>query len=914
MNPVTRNEIDTIRERQNIVMDEVRALNTDVATLLYRFDSAPPEKQRPAQSPVVPRPEPSAPTVVRRGNAELSASPAPVAATRHPIPPLIEQKRPEPAATPVLRTAEIEPPASAAESFEMQVGTVWLVRVGMIILLTGLVFLGNYAYRTWVTPMGPGGKLSILMLAASGLFGVGAWLEKKREELVNYARVLMAGGIAAAYYTSYAAHFVDRLRVIESPIIGGTLLLALGGGIVWFANRKRSETVALLAVLLSYYTSAINPIGTFTLFSSLILTAAAVYFAIRNGWVKLSSAALFATYASYGYWRFVQSGAITPAWAGPVFLSGYWALFTTAVFATRALPSSARSTFATLNNGAFFTYASISMALNFREQYWAFAVVFGGVLLVLGALSRRLEKDNTVLDGTYLAQGAIIATAGLIMKLTGPQMAVLLAVESLILARIPRVRQSLLLDFATYGSAIGSVLFATTALDAATPHATSVAVAVIAAHILSAWDAKRRDRLAEPPQFSRVGALRIGLAALLGVAAIAKSVSSINQPFAFALIGIASIASIYLLRIAELPIAGTVFIICAAIVHVLNPFASAPAIAAIAAGLSAAAWWKHQTKLGVELSAKNLGEFASAAVAVVPTLYWMLERQSFASLQPTAALLAVLFACAGIALRSPGVFLVGQTTLVAGLIAFASGLLGSGHWLPPLAIPAAFAALGLLTIHFAKRTEFAFNWNSLARVHFIAALSVLAIWAMNYLPSEWRPVFFGMTGAALLIASRWNSRLHSAGAATAMFALALLIIPTPALQAWGTIAAILLASEFIRIDSDTRPAALFIPALLALSAWQIATRQTIDNHRALLTVAWAVFAFAILILGIIRRERIYRRAGLATIALCVASVFLVDVWRLGTFERITAFLVLGGVLISLGFFYNRFREFIAKWL
>lgn len=902
MKPITRTEIDSIRDRQRAIVDDVRALNLEVGKLLNRYEHA-------AQ----PEPPRLAPPI----QVELHQIIPPFAPT--PIPPIVPTQEPlrpitaEPS-RPIIQ-APIEPEASVVEerdddSFEMQVGTVWLVRVGMIILLTGLVFLGNYAYQTWVTPMGPAGKLSMLMLAAGGLFGLGARLEKKREELVNYARVLMAGGIAAAYYTIYAAHFVERLRVIESPVLGGTLLLALGGGIVWFANRKRSEPVALLAVLLSYYTSAINPVGTFTLFSSFILACVAVYFVWRNGWAKLSSAALFATYASYGYWRFVQGGALTPVWTGALFLAGYWALFTSAVFTTRSLPVAVRATFATLNNGAFFTYASISVALNSPEQYWAFSVAVGCVLFALGAVVRWREKDSRVLDGTYFAQGAIIATAGLIMKLTGPQMAVLLAVESIILARLPASRHRGLLDLATLASAIGSVFFAVIAL--AGPHALAVSLIVIAAHIFSAWDAKRRECLANPPLFSTTGSHRISLAAVLGVSAIYKLVPMQNQPSVLAIFGVVSIASIYLLRIAELPIAGTGLVICAVGVLTLHPFEAVPAIIVALAGLGMAAWWKHQTKLGVEPEAKIGGEFVGAAVAVVPAILWM--RHSQTDYQQIGVLLAVAFAITGIALRSAGVFLVGQVAIVPALISFGNGLLGEGHWLPPLSVPAGFAVLGLLTRYFGKKSDFRFDWSDLTRVQFIAALSTTALWAMIYLPAEWRPVFFGNVGAALLIASRWTPRLHLAGAITAGFALVLLLLPTPAAQAWLTIVCIVIASEIVRIDSDRRVAALAITAAIAFSAWQIVTRLTIESHREYLTVAWATFAFIILVLGIVRRERIYRRTGLATIALCVASVFLVDVWRLGTFERITAFLVLGGVLIALGFFYNRFRSFIAKWM
>ena len=151
----------------------------------------------------------------------------------------------------------------------------WLARIGIVMLLTGLVFLGNLAYQHIVPRLGPAMKLGLIVASGGSLAGLGAWLEKSRESLRNYARVLMAGGFAAMYYACYAAHFVRVLQVIESAVLGGALLLAFAGGIAWFAHRRRSETLASLAILLSYYTSCINPVGSFTLFSNVLLTAAA---------------------------------------------------------------------------------------------------------------------------------------------------------------------------------------------------------------------------------------------------------------------------------------------------------------------------------------------------------------------------------------------------------------------------------------------------------------------------------------------------------------------------------------------------------------------------------------------------------------------------------------------------------------
>ena len=188
------------------------------------------------------------------------------------------------------------PPAAPSESLEFRLGMSGCVRIGVVILLTGLVFLGNFAYHTYIAQFGAFGKLALLYLCAGALAAVGMWLDRKRDEMRGYAKVLLAGGAATAYYATYAAHFVERLRVIESPLIGGVALLAAAGALIWLADRQRSEPLALLAVLLAYYTSAINPIGPFTLFSCLLLTGTAVFFLVRHRWRRLPFAALVGSY------------------------------------------------------------------------------------------------------------------------------------------------------------------------------------------------------------------------------------------------------------------------------------------------------------------------------------------------------------------------------------------------------------------------------------------------------------------------------------------------------------------------------------------------------------------------------------------------------------------------------------------
>ncbi len=225
----------------------------------------------------------------------------------------------------------------------MRLGTYWLVRIGIVMLLTGMVFFGNYAYQNFIVRLGAGGKISLLYFAGALLLGAGAWWQRKavKESLKNYAQVLFAGGLALVYFTTYAAHHIENLRVIESPLLDGAMLLAWAGFMVWIADRKKSEVLALFAVGLAYYTSVITRVGSFTLYSNLLLTIAAVFFLVRNRWAGLTFASLVATYAAYGFWRFFDGSNwhwASPGeglWHGTYFLMSYWIVFTSAVFLSK---------------------------------------------------------------------------------------------------------------------------------------------------------------------------------------------------------------------------------------------------------------------------------------------------------------------------------------------------------------------------------------------------------------------------------------------------------------------------------------------------------------------------------------------------------------------------------------------------
>ena len=83
-----------------------------------------------------------------------------------------------------------------------------------------------------------------------------------------------------------------------------------------------------------------------------------------------------------------------------------------------------------------------------------------------------------------------------------------------------------------------------------------------------------------------------------------------------------------------------------------------------------------------------------------------------------------------------------------------------------------------------------------------------------------------------------------------------------------------------------------------------------------LTILWAVYAVLLLVIGMVKQWRPVRLWGLALLLIPIVKVFAYDVFTLETVYRIIAFIVLGILLLTSAYLYNRYnksiRGFIAK--
>ena len=81
-----------------------------------------------------------------------------------------------------------------------------------------------------------------------------------------------------------------------------------------------------------------------------------------------------------------------------------------------------------------------------------------------------------------------------------------------------------------------------------------------------------------------------------------------------------------------------------------------------------------------------------------------------------------------------------------------------------------------------------------------------------------------------------------------------------------------------------------------------------------LSLLWGVYAAALIVLGVVRRRRWMRLAGLALLAVPVVKLFAYDSRTLEQEYRVIAFIALGLILVAGGLLYQRYSRAVRGFL
>jgi hypothetical protein len=773
-------------------------------------------------------------------------------------------------------------PAAAPREWETVLGGNWLNKLGVFVLVIGLALLLRYSF----TQFGPAGRIAICLAASFSLLAAGAVFES-RERYRIFARGLLGGGWAGLYVTVYAMHAGEAARVIDSPVAGAIMLLAVATGMIVQSLRYRSQTVTGLAYFVAFGTLAITDMTSLPFLALVPLAASLLYVTHRFAWTRMALFGLIATYAVV----VIRGDTGAPLWQAQTIFAVYWLLFEIYdVWHPEAwlLP---------LNAAGALGLSVLKWQTAAPDRLWILLAAAAGAYAVSAVARIRSGKWHGAATLT-----AALAAGAIFQKLDRQWIASALVVEAELfyLAGV-RLR-------APYLRWLGTSLFGVEALrllvvdmwvlpaDQWLPVASLDAVVFYANRALCAADqfygyagaaalALVIGRKTHEPyrsvawQAAAVGAFTFGWWRRL--------FDFRSQGYLLLAVGIAGTA----LQTRDLPLA-----VAAGVCYA----------AALCALWSGADRFAEDERGLLRLAGAGL------TVAALMALLWRLVPSTYLGVGWMA--LAVLLLELGLR-RLPGdLRRMAYAVALAGALRVwlfnVVGLHNTGPW--ELRLMPLWAALPAYAIAVRARREEG-GLAPLGASSIGLAFGMVALWAL--LPAQMVAASWAAAALALLLAEwQWKQEVlgwQGSVSAALAYVLELANLPDTSAVAWPAAAAIacFYGAQFVTERDGWRR--LYF-SLLATTLTTMLLYYRISG--SLLTVACGIQGVILLASGFPMRDRVLRISGLALLLACILKLFVYDLRHLETLPRIFSFIVLGVILLGVSWIYTRFRERVAKFL
>jgi hypothetical protein len=240
----------------------------------------------------IPSHQPAAPSIPAPAS-RVPAQIPPAAGARVSVPPPISPYR-VPAPKPTFQQR-----MKTVSAIEETLGTNWLNKLGIIILVVGVALFGIYELGA----LGPLGKVGISYLASAFLLVGGIYLEKN-ERYRLLGRTGIGGGWALFFFSTYAIHHVAAMRVLDSLTLDCILMLLVAGVMAAHTLRYRSQFVTGLAFLLGYTTVALSQDTVYSLSAGVVLAIGLVSIVLKMGWFELEVFGILSSYLNHLYWLY----------------------------------------------------------------------------------------------------------------------------------------------------------------------------------------------------------------------------------------------------------------------------------------------------------------------------------------------------------------------------------------------------------------------------------------------------------------------------------------------------------------------------------------------------------------------------------------------------------------------------------
>ena len=334
----------------------------------------------------------------------------------------------------VVTPVEVQPLAKK-QSLEAKIGLYWLNRLGIGLLVLGIVFLILYSFQYF----GAFAKIATGYIVGALMLAGGNWLAEKNNKWVGGN--LMGGGWALTYFTTYAMYYFDSVRIIHNPIIDLTLLAAVSAAIVGHSLKRQSENLGLLAIVLGFITVATSTADAFTALSLTFLLGAMSWLVAKTGWSRLYFYGVACAYGIYIF-RLADSFQVTLSdneafWARSAVLTIYWLVFNALALTLSEDKTSSRKHLVSavlVNNIAFTNWMMENLESRYGGLRYLFLLISGIVTAGWAYLCR--QKNLLTTSRVHMLSALALATAALSIKLHGEWVSLLWAIEVPILVSI----------------------------------------------------------------------------------------------------------------------------------------------------------------------------------------------------------------------------------------------------------------------------------------------------------------------------------------------------------------------------------------------------------------------------------------------------------------------------------------------
>ena len=283
-------------------------------------------------------------------------------------------------------------------STEFAVASQWLLRLGILVLVVGIGFFLKYSIeRAW---LGPQARLFLTVITGLSMLVAGTQLLGRKYHLLGQG--LMGGGLAALYFSVFAAHQFFKLIEPTPAFLLMALVTILAGGI---AIRFDSMLIAVLGVLGGYGTPLMLAGGEVNypglLGYMLVLGCGVFAMGVYRNWPLVHYLAFAANYLLFAIaMRGYGTGNF---WEVMPFMIGFFALFSTMSFlpkVIRGIPIHLLDLVALLLNAAIFFGFSFDMVSDLYGRRYVSLVSLGIAIFYLAHIavfSRRREIDRDLL-------------------------------------------------------------------------------------------------------------------------------------------------------------------------------------------------------------------------------------------------------------------------------------------------------------------------------------------------------------------------------------------------------------------------------------------------------------------------------------------------------------------------------------